>query len=216
MLCYGAGMSRKRLTREETREQTTQRLLDAAEKLIAHVGLEAASVEDICAAAGYTRGAFYSNFGSKEDLFIELLRRDHLQRAAEFAALQDDAQSLEALEARLVEMYSTLYRDNECFMNWSEARLLAVRDARFRTKFNALLAEKRAQIGELISYLYRRMGVAPPVAPEAMAFGFMSLAEGVKLAMLSSPADVSPEAIESVLALFLRSIIATARAQLRR
>jgi len=38
--------------------------------------LSAASVEDIAEAAGYTRGAFYSNFSSKGDLFIELLRRD--------------------------------------------------------------------------------------------------------------------------------------------
>jgi len=40
--------------------------------VIAKKGLEAASVENIAAAAGYTRGAFYSNFSSKDDLFIEL------------------------------------------------------------------------------------------------------------------------------------------------
>jgi AcrR family transcriptional regulator len=209
-------MSRRRLTREETREQTTQRLLEAAQKVIASNGLEAASVEDICAAAGYTRGAFYSNFSSKEDMFIELLRRDHQERAATFAALCDDALPLEVLEARLVELYSTLYRDNEGFMNWAEARLLAVRDTRFRAKLNSLLAEKRAQIGELISYVYQRLQVPPPVPPEQMAFGFMSLAEGVKLTMLSSPADVSPEAPRCVLALFLKSIMAAARAQSRR
>ncbi len=67
-------MSRKRMTREDSRDQTTQRLLDAAQKLIAKKGLSAASVEDIAEAAGYTRGAFYSNFSSKGDLFIELLR----------------------------------------------------------------------------------------------------------------------------------------------
>jgi len=38
------------------------------------------------AAAGYTRGAFYSNFQSKEDLFLELLRRDHAATHAEFGA----------------------------------------------------------------------------------------------------------------------------------
>jgi AcrR family transcriptional regulator len=51
-------MIRKRLSREDSREQTLQRLLDAAEKLIARKGLDAASVEDIAAAAGYSRGAF--------------------------------------------------------------------------------------------------------------------------------------------------------------
>ena len=45
-------MSRKRLSRDDSRELTTQRLLDAALKLIAKKGLEGASVEDIAAAAG--------------------------------------------------------------------------------------------------------------------------------------------------------------------
>lgn len=203
----------KRLTREETREQTTQRLLDAAEKVIASEGLDAASVENICAAAGYTRGAFYSNFSSKEDLFIELLRRDHQRHVDSFEELRNAELPIEDLEARVVEIYSTLYRDNECFMNWTEARLLAVRDSRFRAKLNALLAEKRAQIGEFISYFYERLGVSPPVPAEQLAFGFMSLVEGVKLAMLSSPAEHNPE---RVLALFLRSMIASARAQSRK
>ena len=76
-------MSRKRLSRDDSREQTTQRLLEAAQKLIAKKGLDAASVENIAAAAGYTRGAFYSNFSSKDDLFIELLRRDHAEVVGE-------------------------------------------------------------------------------------------------------------------------------------
>ena len=64
---------RVRLSREESREQTQQRLLDAAQSVIAKKGLAGTSGEDIAAAAGYTRGAFYSNFRSKGDLFIELL-----------------------------------------------------------------------------------------------------------------------------------------------
>jgi AcrR family transcriptional regulator len=70
-------MPRKRLTREESRDLTRQRLLDAAAVIIAKKGLAAASVENIAERAGYTRGAFYSNFDSKIDLFIELLKRDH-------------------------------------------------------------------------------------------------------------------------------------------
>ena len=52
-------MKRIRLSREASREQTQRRLLDAAESVIARKGLAATSVEDIAAAAGYTRGAFY-------------------------------------------------------------------------------------------------------------------------------------------------------------
>src|SRR6201985_2583546 len=84
-------MTRKRLTREDSRDQTTQRLLEAAQRLIAKKGLSAASVEDIAEAAGYTRGAFYSNFGSKSDLFIELLRRDHQQASGDIPVPHSDA-----------------------------------------------------------------------------------------------------------------------------
>src|SRR6476660_7860312 len=54
------------------REATRQKLLDAAAQVCAEVGLDAASVEAICERAGFTRGAFYSNFDSKDELFLEL------------------------------------------------------------------------------------------------------------------------------------------------
>ena len=204
-------MSRKRLSRDDSREQTTQRLLDAAQKLIAKKGLDAASVEDIAAAAGYTRGAFYSNFSSKDDLFIELLRRDHEKSTAEMNALRDRSLPVDLVQSRARDIYSQMYRDNECFMNWTEARMLAARDTRFRTKLNALMAEKRAQIADFIGYFYDRVGVAPPVPPEQLAMGFMSLAEGVKLYMLSSPAEMTGPLAESLLTVFVDSIMRLAR-----
>lgn len=54
------------------REQTRARLLDAAAEVFAEVGFEGASVEAVAERAGFTRGAFYSNFQSKDELFLEL------------------------------------------------------------------------------------------------------------------------------------------------
>ncbi|MEN2740433.1 helix-turn-helix domain-containing protein [Microbacterium sp. X-17] len=54
------------------RENTRARLMDAGYAVFAEVGLDAASVEAICERAGFTRGAFYSNFVSKDELFVEL------------------------------------------------------------------------------------------------------------------------------------------------
>src|SRR5579859_2973858 len=101
-------MSRKRLTREDSRELTTQRLLDAAQKLIAKKGLSATSVEDIAEAAGYTRGAFYSNFNSKGDLFIELLRRDHQSTHDELDLLRSDAVPIDHIHTRARQLYGEL------------------------------------------------------------------------------------------------------------
>jgi AcrR family transcriptional regulator len=204
-------MNRKRLTREDSRDLTTQRLLDAAQKLIAKNGLEGTSVEDIAAAAGYTRGAFYSNFAGKNELFIELLRRDHVKMNAHFTELRNDDLSVDEIRLRSRDLYSHIYRDNDCFMNWTEARMLSARDAKFRAKLSALVTEKRDHIARFIEYFYSRAQADPPIASEAMAMGFMSLVEGVKLFLLSSPPEMTPEIAEATLGLFLDSVMQSAR-----
>ena len=206
-------MNRKRLTREDSRERTTQHLLDAGRKLIAKRGLSDTTLEDIAEEAGYTRGAFYSNFSSKGDLFIELLRRDHEAADAQLRALRDDSLPLEHIHQRIREIYGQMYRTNESFMNWTEARMLAARDAKLRVKLDALFIERRAEVAQLIEYVYGRIGIAPPLAATAVAMGFNSLFEGVKLNMLSSPAGLTSEDAESVLTLFVGSLMHVARLQ---
>src|ERR1035438_2954546 len=63
----------RRLTRAETRARTREQLLDAAAFVFARKGFAGASVEEIAESAGYSTGALYSNFESKEQLFLELL-----------------------------------------------------------------------------------------------------------------------------------------------
>ncbi len=68
------------------RRATRERLLDAATEIFADEGLQGAAVEAICSRAGFTRGAFYSNFESKEQLFLALLKREFERRAAHLEA----------------------------------------------------------------------------------------------------------------------------------
>jgi AcrR family transcriptional regulator len=62
-----------RTSRADKQAATRAALLDAAAQLFVERGLQGASVEAISERAGFTRGAFYSNFASKEELFAELL-----------------------------------------------------------------------------------------------------------------------------------------------
>src|ERR1700740_2282064 len=71
----------------ERTEATRRKLLAAAETIFARDGFEAARLEDIAAEAGYTRGAFYANFKSKEDIFFALLDSWIAERMAEVYAL---------------------------------------------------------------------------------------------------------------------------------
>lgn len=64
------------------RRETQSRLLDAAAEVFAEFGFQGASVERICTRANFSRGAFYSNFSTKEELFLALLQQEYDQRAS--------------------------------------------------------------------------------------------------------------------------------------
>ena len=64
-----------RLTREESRQRTRAAILDAAEAAFSSGGYRASSLDEIALAAGFTKGAVYSNFASKPALFLALLDR---------------------------------------------------------------------------------------------------------------------------------------------
>ncbi|MFT4188659.1 MAG: TetR/AcrR family transcriptional regulator [Aeromicrobium sp.] len=72
------------------REATRDRLVAAGRELVAEVGIQAASVEAICERAGFTRGAFYSNYRSKDELVREILEREK-QRIVELMEAVVDA-----------------------------------------------------------------------------------------------------------------------------
>lgn len=63
--------------RSARREATRQRVLDAAREVFAERGVFGGTVEDICERAGFTRGAFYSNFADKDDVLRALIAREH-------------------------------------------------------------------------------------------------------------------------------------------
>lgn len=62
-----------RLTREQSQAQTREKLLASAQEMVGLHGYEGASVDRIAEEAGYSKGAFYSNFSNKEDIFLQLL-----------------------------------------------------------------------------------------------------------------------------------------------
>ncbi|MFM0398798.1 TetR/AcrR family transcriptional regulator [Paraburkholderia aspalathi] len=200
-------MKRQRLTREQSKDQTRLRLLDAAQAIFMKKGFVAASVEDIAGAAGYTRGAFYSNFRSKNELFLELLRRDHEAMQAGLQTIFENAAAREEMEERVLRYYSNLHRENKCFLLWVEAKLLAVRDGRFRIRFNAFLHEKLEQLSAYIREFSTRVGTPLPLPAETLAMGLMGLCDGVQFFYTVDPQNVSSEMAETVLAGFFARVV---------
>lgn len=143
----------RRLTRAERQEQTRQALLDAAARVFVRRGLQGSSVEEITAEAGYTRGAFYSNFSSKEELFVELLHQRVYTRynAMTEAALQDPQRAptlrqtgemLAALQART--------EDRWLWRLWFECLAQAGRDEMLRELASTFWRGNRAGVARLI------------------------------------------------------------------
>src|SRR5260221_3194321 len=79
---------RIRLTRAESHAQTRERLLVAARQVFARHGFGGASVDMIAEEAGYSKGAIYSNFDTKEAILVELLDRYGEEQMADFRAIR--------------------------------------------------------------------------------------------------------------------------------
>jgi AcrR family transcriptional regulator len=207
-------MTRKRLTREESREQTRQRLLDAAAALLAKKGLGTVSVEDIARHAGYTRGAFYSNFKSKTDLFIELLKSSHQNIQQDLQAFFDADIQTDDLRQQLAQFYASCHRsngNNNNYLLWAEARLYATRDAKFRQRLNTLYQEKRDTIAYFITQFSQKMGTQPPAPPEDLALALIALFDGMFYFSQSMPAELPDNSADSLLTLVFMSIFSTTK-----
>ncbi|SDH86024.1 TetR/AcrR family transcriptional regulator [Paraburkholderia phenazinium] len=194
-------MKRKRLTHEQRRHQTRERLLRAARKMFIKKGFDRTSVEDIVDAAGYTRGAFYSNFGGKSELLLEVLRWDHDSARAGLQAVIEKVGSREEMTASAIAFYNGYLRDNECFLLWVEARLLARNDATVRQCITDFHREKLSHIGAHILAVFERVGMMPPLQAEVLALGVLSLCDGMLSLRVCDPRIADNEVIDRWLAL---------------
>ncbi|MGF6441289.1 TetR/AcrR family transcriptional regulator [Paraburkholderia youngii] len=202
-------MSRKRLTREETRKETRRRLLGAAALSIARKGWAATSVEDIAARAGYTRGAFYSNFDSKSDLFVELLRLDHQNIQENLRKLLEAGSSSQDLRKQLTLLYAQRYRDDNNYVMWAEARLHAMRDAKFRQQINVLWLEKRDMIASFIEQFCKHVNIQVPGACAARALATIALMDDVLYFTITMPNELSKTSAEAVVSNILTRMFAS-------
>jgi AcrR family transcriptional regulator len=100
-----------RRRQEERTEATRRRLLQAAERIFAQDGFEASRLEDIVALAGYTRGAFYAHYESKEDLLLDLMERFVNEKVRNLRAILGAAENSTARWQALRAHYSRMACD---------------------------------------------------------------------------------------------------------
>ncbi|MEI3848476.1 MULTISPECIES: TetR/AcrR family transcriptional regulator [unclassified Microbacterium] len=143
------------------REATRQKLLDAAAEVFAELGLDAASVEAICERAGFTRGAFYSNFETKDELMLALTERvagEKIEAVAErVTELQSRGENLEA-GALVRQLLDVAFDRKQGILLTSEIRTRAMRDPRLAETYVAWQQGMAERVGSFIESLAQSYG----------------------------------------------------------
>jgi AcrR family transcriptional regulator len=174
------------------RENTRARLLAAAEDVFLHKGLKRVTVDDLVGAAGFTRGAFYSNFSSIEEVFFELFRQQSEAMLAIVREVVDEAPEEEFSIGLVLERLRPI--SSRWYVIQTEFTLLALRNEEARALFQDHRAMFEEQMVTLIGDLVARLGRVPTVPLEqltetAIALYLHSLAqEGLGMGTLDTTA----------------------------
>jgi AcrR family transcriptional regulator len=184
----------RRLTRKQRQAQTRERLLEAAERVFIREGVAGSSVEKIAAEAGFTRGAFYSNFESKEQLFVELL---HDRIFSVYGEMLERNRTIEGTPRERLRAGIEGVRDVQehkqgkwLFQLWLELMALAARDEEFRGMAATFWSGNRAMMSYGIAEAFEESGREPPLPPDQIAAAMTALDIGLAVQHLVDPDQV--------------------------
>ena len=180
--------ARKRLTRQESKEVTRTRLIEAAERLFIRKGFDDASVDEISETAGYSRGAFYSNFDDKEQVFLAVIDRCRPKVPKVLDDMFQDVREPAERIAAVREWFSNQWRLKDFIALRMEFARRAMRDRSVRKHLAELrrreLETYAASVGRYLGATY---GV-PADRSEVVALALLAVAHGLgSLAIDSEP-----------------------------
>jgi AcrR family transcriptional regulator len=189
------------LTPGRRRAMTRQHLLDAAAIVFARSGFHGSTLDEVAATAGFTKGAVYSNFRSKDDLFLALLE-DRIER--QFALVTDvlDSAPHDAAEQlpRIRELFQgEMFWDDDFNTLYFEFVLYAKRNPEAREKLAASAERSRALVQELIEHEFAIIGADPPYPTRQLAEILLALFGGFGIDRLIAPDAVTDETLDTTL-----------------
>jgi AcrR family transcriptional regulator len=200
-------MTPRRLTRAERKEDTRARLLASSARVFARRGFHAASVEEVAEDAGFSKGAVYSNFESKEDLFLAMVEarfRDRL--AAIRAAVAEPGAPGEQARRSGDSFIRTLAADPEWPPVFMEFWAYAQRDPSVRRRFAAQVRALRAAVAEILAARAEELGVELPLPAEQLATMTFAMATGFAMERQLDPSAVPGELFGTMLEVFFAGV----------
>ncbi|MGW4996187.1 TetR/AcrR family transcriptional regulator [Streptomyces hydrogenans] len=179
------------------RPRTRAALLKAALEVFAEHGFHATTIEQICERAGYTRGAYYSNFASKEELFLALIDEHSERTVARLAASVDALGAEEYTLARLAELAATIEPDErDWYLVTTEFTLHAIRDPQAAWVLARHDERLRAEIARGLTLVLRRAGRELTVDADRFARLLIALREGGLAQSYVEPEALPPGDLE--------------------
>lgn len=182
----GIAVETRPLTRrDEQRAQTRRDLLDAAARVFAERGYHTTSVDQVAEAAGFTKGAVYSNFTSKEELFLELLDRQIDQAVGVLEQVLEDTPPEERARAFGEQQASIAVLDRNWFLLDTEFLLYAARNEHIRERVAERQRRTRQRIADIVQRHLDDLGITdPPVSATDVARIVTATADGLTQASL--------------------------------
>jgi AcrR family transcriptional regulator len=194
---------KQRLTRQQSRLETKTRLLESAAQLFARGGYEGASVDLIAENAGYSKGAFYSNFGSKEAIFLELLdthKRREIEALAQLLAMDISASELLSMIRNSETEHGSEF---DVGLLSAEFQLQARRDKTFAKTYAKLHRTHLDTMAGLVAKLFAKLDRVPPSDPKYLAEVIMALITGLSLQGTSMQGPVGKGSVTEAILLVL-------------
>src|SRR5947209_11006903 len=171
-----------RLNREESQARTRERLIAAARSEIVKKGFALASVRDIADAAGFSQGAFYSNFPDKEAILLELVRQHQSEERSRIeAALNGAAGDAASALAGIEKWAATVNSDPGFAVLAIELQLQALRSPSFAQGYNEMNRKHRRVLGLAVTRLFELFGKEMPADPVEIVAAFIALGRGMAL-----------------------------------
>jgi AcrR family transcriptional regulator len=168
-----------RMTREESRIQTREKLLASARAVFAREGYGGASVDRIAEDAGFTKGAFYSNFESKEDVFLQLFETTGVREAEDLGRALQGIVEPEAIIAAVAAWVDDHRKDADTLLLLHEMIRRARADATFGRRHEVLFHQNWLAVGHLLSPIFE--GHPMPADPLSLGALVMELTYGTAL-----------------------------------
>lgn len=174
-------MVRQRV-RRRPREEVREDLLAAAARVFARRGFHGASVEAISEDAGLSTGAIYSNFASKEELFLTLYEERIEKRRRELRSAVEEAGGRQTgLAAAAADVGGAFGRDREWFLLYFEFALHAAREPAFARRFRKLRQAGLRKLEGGLSEGLKHAGLEPSLPMDDLAWGLRALSYGLAL-----------------------------------